>query len=254
MMSVRFLDLTFVIPIRIDSEERMRNLRYVVKYLNNLNCKIIILEADFEQKVIEKDFECANLEYHYIRDNNKCFYRTHYINQLLKMAKTKVVSVWDADLIVAKEQIFEAYYNIVEKNCLMTYPYNGDFVFMNPNMTNRFIERNNCTYYSDTKFDYVEKNFCGGAFFVNRENYLSCGGENERFVGWGPEDVERLKRITILGEDVKWTTSGRAYHLFHPRNRNSTFYNRTKKCNAEAELIKVCSMDKVELCEYIKNW
>ena len=83
---------------------------------------------------------------------------------------------------------------------------------------------------------------------------MSCGGENERFVGWGPEDVERLKRITILGEDVKWTTSGRAYHLFHPRNRNSTFYNRTKKCNAEAELIKVCSMDKVELCEYIKNW
>ena len=36
------LDLTVVIPIRIDSKERMRNLRYVVNYLERLKCKIIV--------------------------------------------------------------------------------------------------------------------------------------------------------------------------------------------------------------------
>lgn len=254
MISVSALSLTFVIPIRIDSDERMRNLRYVVDYLDSLNCKIIVLEADSGQKIFEGDFESNHLEYHFVRDNNKCFHRTRYINQLLKMTGTKVVSVWDADIIVPKEQIVEAYLNIVENNCLMAYPYNGDFVFMNPSVTDRFLERNNCDYYSDTKFDYVEKNFCGGAFFVDRENYLRCGGENERFVGWGPEDVERLKRVSILGGNVKWTKSGRAYHLFHPRKRNSKFYNKTKKCNAEAELIRVCSMDKIELQKYVNSW
>ena len=74
--------------------------------------------------------------------------------------------------------------------------------------------------------------------------------------GWEPtvEDVERLKRISILGEVVRWTTSGRAYHLFHPRNRSSNFFNRKIKCKAEAELINICSMDKSELQEYIKTW
>lgn len=248
------MNLVFVIPIRIDSFERMRNLRYVVNYLEKLNCKIIILEADAEQKVSRECIDNKHLEYHFVKDQKKCFHRTHYINKLLKMAKSKVVSVWDADLVIPEKQIVEAYYNIMENNCLMAYPYNGDFIFMNADVTKRFVKRNNCDYYSDKKFEYVEHNFCGGAFLVDREKYLLCGGENERFIGWGPEDVERLKRVTILNENVKWTTSGRAYHLFHPRKRNSNFYSRKKKCQAEAELIKVCSMDREELYNYISTW
>lgn len=248
------LDLTVVIPIRIDSKERMRNLRYVVNYLERLKCKIIVLEADSEQKVLEKDLKNDYLEYHFVTDQNKCFHRTHYINQLLKMTNTKVVAIWDADLVIPEKQVIEAYSNIIENRCMMAYPYNGDFVFMSSNVTNRFLERDNCDYYADMKFEYVEHNFCGGVFFVNRERYLKYGGENERFVGWGPEDVERLKRISILGEVVRWTTSGRAYHLFHPRNRSSNFFNRKIKCKAEAELINICSMDKSELQDYIKTW
>ena len=248
------LDLTILIPIRIDSDERLRNLRYVVAYLERLNCKTIVLEADSSQNIPVAELKNKYLEYRFVEDRNKCFHRTRYINQLLRMAHSKVVSIWDADLIVPMEQIMEAYSNIVESHCLLAYPYNGDFVFMNSGTTNRFVERNNCEYYSDKKFEYVEHNFCGGAFFVDREKYMECGGENERFVGWGPEDVERLKRVSILGENVEWTSSGKAFHLFHPRKRNSNFYSKVKKCKAEAELIRVCSMDKHELQAYIKTW
>ena len=42
----------------------------------------------------------------------------------------------------------------------------------------------------------------GGAFLVNRVSYMEAGMENERFYGWGPEDVERVVRWDTLGYQI----------------------------------------------------
>lgn len=48
----------------------------------------------------------------------------------------------------------------------------------------------------------------GGAVLMNRIIYLSCGGENKNFYGWGPEDAERVHRVEILGYSVSWVSGG----------------------------------------------
>lgn len=70
----------------------------------------------------------------------------------------------------------------------------------------------------------------------------------------GPEDAERLRRTLILGHKVKWTSNNPAYHLFHPRNKNSNFFDEETEIATRYELIKICNMDRKELEEYIKTW
>ena len=248
-------NLTFVMPTRIDTDIRKRNLLYVTRRLSTIGSKIIILEADKRPKLSKEEIDIPNVEYHFIEDGNPCFFRTHYINMLLRMATTDVVSVWDADIVTSYEQIEEAYRYIKDEDYTLSYPYDGKYVMLSEDKSERLIS-NSDLYGLDKEqlASYFGRPFCGGAFFVNRERYLSLGGENEHFTGWGPEDVERQKRVEIMGYEFRWTGKGKAYHLNHPRSKNSNFFSKRHKCKMENELVKVCSMDKDELTKYIKTW
>lgn len=249
--------LTFVMPIRIDSKERMRNIDTVLSWLSPLQCSFLLLEADSKCHVSRRRIKKYGdiVDYTFIEDNNPIFHRTYYINLLLKKASTEIVAVWDADIITPHSQIYEAVDNIINRNCILTYPYSGKYVLLPHSETLDFVKKHN--------LDIIERKnlkslfgrpFCGGAFFVHRERYLSLGGENENFIGWGPEDVERLKRVKIMGHKVAWTNMGAAYHLSHPRNDNSRFYNDEVACITRQELMKVCSMNTDELQDYINTW
>lgn len=241
---------TFVIPFRLDSPERQRNLTFTLGWLAPLKVKIILLEADTISK-IDKRILRDNVEYHFVKDSNPVFHRTHYINTLLKKAATEVVSVWDTDVVTSHQQIVAAIHNIL-KGCTLAFPYNGDYVMLSPECSDEFIESGNLMYLEEQKFRPIfNRPFCGGAYFVNRQRYLSLGGENEHFTGWGPEDAERLRRVQIMGHQVKWTEKGEAYHLYHPRKENSRFFNEDAAIEMREELIKICSMTKEELTEYI---
>ncbi|MBO4846759.1 MAG: hypothetical protein J5525_10670 [Lachnospiraceae bacterium] len=247
--------LTFVMPTRIDSDARKRNLLYVTKRLSVLGCKIIILEADKFAHLNAEDINIQNVEYHFVEDANPCFFRTHYINILLRMSSTDVVAVWDADIVTSYEQIEEAYQYIANEDYILTYPYCGDYVLLNNIASANLVDTSNLNSLINSKPKALyARPFCGGAYFVNRERYLSLGGENEHFNGWGPEDVERQKRVEIMGFRYRWICNGKAYHLNHPRSKNSNFFSKRHKCKMENELVKVCSMDKEELTEYIKTW
>jgi len=248
--------LTFVMPIRIDSKERLRNVSSVISWLSELQCPIEIIEADSIKQIsddwIEKN---KHIRYRFIKDNNKNFYRTHYINELLKTTKTEIVAIWDADIIIGYNQVFEAINNILSNNCILSYPYDGKYVMLNKDITEVFIKRNNIEILEQLGLKSIfSRPFCGGAYIVNRHKYLKIGGENENMKGWGPEDVERLMRVKILEENVKWTKSGSAYHLFHPRKENSNYFNMKSAIANRKELIKICNMDKRELESYILKW
>lgn len=93
----------------------------------------------------------------------------------------------------------------------------------------------------------------GGAFLVNRDEYLKAGGENENFYGWGPEDYERFYRMEILNKEIV-RIEGPLYHLFHTRGINSTYANKKMAIQCKEELCRICSMTTLELNNYIKTW
>lgn len=241
---------TVVIPVRIDCEERKANLRTVLSLLSVLDCRILVLEADSKAKLQNENW-ILGVEYLFIKDNSPVFYRTRYINMLLHIADTDIVSIWDTDVLISLEQLFEAI-SMIEQGCTIAYPYNGDFVMLTNIESDMARQRFDAEYLKGKKMQSIfGRKSCGGIFLVHRRRYLDCGGENEHFTGWGPEDAERLRRVSILGHKVSWTNAGQAYHLNHPRGKNSNFFEEEAAIRLRKELCKVCSMDKEQLRNYL---
>lgn len=245
--------LTVVMPVRIDCEERKANLRAVLSLLCDLNCRTIVLEAD-SAPVLQNEEWATNVEYLFVNDKSPVFHRTHYINMLLRMADTEIVSIWDTDVLITYEQLFEAI-SMIENGCTIAYPYNGEFIMLSNIESDMIRQRFDVEYLKGRRMQSLfGRKSCGGVFLVDRKKYIACGGENERFTGWGPEDAERLRRISILGHKVCWTSKGQAYHLYHPRGENSNYYTNDDAIRLRKEFCRVCTMDKDEMIRYIRTW
>ena len=243
--------VTFVIPVRIDSSERRENLDVVLDQLRKRS-KIIVLEADNDSKY-RVPGNCPNVTYRFVKDDNPIFYRTKYLNELLREANTSIVGIWDTDVIVPNDQIDCSIADIRNGKAVMSFPYDGrfnlcsmeeSFVFRD----NRLVEFLRGKVYSNSIFHSV-----GGAFLVNKDYYLEAGGENDHFYGWGMEDLERVKRMEIVGLPVS-RADGALYHLFHYRYENSRFYSSRLEEESREEFLKVCSMSKDQLKVYIQTW
>ena len=76
---------------------------------------------------------------------------------------------------------------------------------------------------------------------------------NEYMHGWGLEDTEKLKRITILGLLV-YRVRGGLYHFWHPRGNNSGYFDPQREMALLKEYGKVCMCPREELLVYIKSW
>lgn len=248
--------LTFCIPVRIDSDYRLRNLNSVLAfYSSRIKAKYIVLEADTVQHIKTLP-NVDGLRYKFVNDNNPIFHRTHYINMMLHDTATPLAAVWDADAIAPTSQLHQAYTLLIDKGCTMVYPYDGRFwqvdlfhsELFNHNRNIKILES-----YDMPRILMSGYHSVGGAFMVNVEAYRKYGWENEHFTGWGPEDVERYHRLEILGERPA-RTEGPLFHLYHTRGMNSGDYDKELSTSTKREYSHVCSMMPDELRAYVDTW
>ena len=248
-------NVTFVIPVRIDSPERSENLDMVLRQLSHRKqTTILILEADIKPLYnLKKGY--SNVKYLFVEDHDSVFHRTKYLNQLLREAETELVGIWDTDVILPDEQIDRALQDICEGKAVMSYPYDGRFYFCNSEESSFYRQQASIDYLLErvNRGNYCMSNSVGGAFCVRKDFYLEAGGENETFYGWGLEDLERIRRMFILGLPVT-RVDGSLFHLFHPRNENSQYKNNEAESISRQEFLKVCSMTSGILKQYIQSW
>ena len=249
-------DVTFLLPIRFDSTERFANLSTVLDYIDqHTHTQFIILEAGPIQYGQELEIK-ENINYIYQQDNDPIFHRTRYNNDLIRMARTPIVAIWDADVLTPINQINDAVEQIRNKQAILSYPYDGIFYELSSKTSAVLRNTKEITPLLNSNENYSPmfgKLSVGGAFFVDREQYIDAGMENENFYGWGPEDTERLKRITLLGLPV-YRVRGELYHLWHPRGINSGFGNIERNRAGKQELVKICRYNRTELLQEIASW
>ena len=223
---------TFIIPIRIESEDRMRNVVTVLAYLlKTFDTKVILKEVDvesvFEDQVLPQieDFlgdNINNLTHVFEKSDDPVFYRMKILNEMIDMSDTKVIANYDCDVLFKKETYVESVKMIMDGFDLV-YPYGfGNYqkqVFIDDDGVSEFIN-------GDFDFEVLDKKSrmydaqYGHVQFVNRKSYILAGMENENFRGSSPEDKERFYRFDKMGYSV-----GRiddiVYHLEHSRGSNS---------------------------------
>tara|TARA_B100001989_G_scaffold33921_1_gene20050 strand:+ start:527 stop:1396 length:870 start_codon:yes stop_codon:yes gene_type:complete len=247
---VRRFDLnktTFIIPLRIETDDRMRNIITTLIYLTrNFNTKIIVKEVDkesvYEREVVpllEQALEpemLACIHHIFEQSDEFTFHRTKILNDMLWMVDTPVVANYDSDIILPLETYINAT-NMISKGWVhpdaegskpvkVIYPYGyGNYQFqchVGDNEVTNFINSGfNFEYFNGHMRQWDAKyGFCQ---FFDTEEYKKLGGENENFVAYGYEDDERHFRFNLL------SSVGRihefVYHLEHGRTKNSWFNN-----------------------------
>jgi len=223
---------TFIIPLRIESADRMRNIITLLCFLfGNFDTNVIIKEVDsepvFEENILPqiKEFigKDINLTHVFEKSDDPVFYRMHILNEMLAMSKTDVVINYDCDVLMPVKTYVNAYESILNGTYDVVYPYgNGNFqkqVHVTDEIVSDFLNNDFDLSILD-KSSQVSSSDFGWVQFFNRSVYIEGGMENENFRGSSPEDKERFFRFTTLeykvGRIDNWI-----YHLEHSRGANS---------------------------------
>lgn len=243
-------DTTFLIPFRYDSEERLRNLRAVIAYLNhNTDTNISIIEEANERHFTDT----GKFNYEFIHNPSPLMYRTKCLNLMAKKASTPIVVLQDTDAFIPPHQLVEAANLIRNNQADMVYPYGGKFVnFLEP-IISQVINSKSLAGISENQGHLIHPSSLGGCIFFNRMKFILGGMENEHFVSWGFEDNEILYRFQTLGYRIT-RINGILFHLHHPSSTNSANTSHDAYKNNEQEFVKVRHMNREQMLNYISTW
>lgn len=226
---------TFIIPIRIESQDRLRNVITTTAFLlENFKTNIIIKEVDAES-VFERDalpilkqITSAEINVKHIFEHSEepLFHRQRVLNEMIMEADTEIVVNYDCDAILPIESYEQAYNMIMDRDADVVYPYGmGRFQYQvkpSDTVVSDFLE--DCDYAILKANSQMHDSDFGWVQFFRREVYIEGGMENENFKAYAPEDKERFYRFTTLGYNVS-RIDNYIYHLEHIRGQNSWFNN-----------------------------
>lgn len=240
---LQLVDTTFIIPVTYDHNDRMANLNLSIQHIqSNFATEISVIEQGGTKFNYVEDFA----GYAFYKGNE--FHRTRMINKIAKFVRTPYVVNWDADVMLNPVQIWYSV-QLLRAGIDIVYPYDGNFKNVPRNLHGTLSQ--NLYYLIGHTFSGPIESW-GGAIFCNRERFLSVGGENEKFISWGPEDAERFVRFQKMGLSIE-RLKGPIYHLEHYRGKNSGRHNPHLEANRkEWHMIRL--MEPEALKEYVKTW
>lgn len=243
--------LTIVIPIKIDHEDRLRNIDISINYLRHyFECDIIICEQDVDSKLVDicEKYNCR----HIFIETDEFFNKLKLVNIAVREVTTQVFALYDADALLRPEQLKGATQAITSGRAQMVYPYDGNFY----DVPEKFFSIINDT--KDlTKIDLKEcilfnPNSVGGCVMFDREHYWKCGGSNENFRSVGYDDPEMYSRFQKLGTKIM-RTQAPLWHLTHWRGESSFNHNPHIEHN-KSIYANVLNMTQEQLQSYVDNF
>ena len=254
-------DLTFLIPTRIETEDRLRNIISSVSYLlKHLPAKVIVKEVSnhptFKHRAmpeIKKYSDTSNLTYLYEETEEPLFCKSKVLNDLIVAADTKFVVNYDADCILPLTSYHQAYAVLQSGKADVVYPY-GCGVYQwkaeyNMQVYEEFVST--LDYRILDKRKTLSNSTIGWTQFVNRQKYIDSYMMNENFISWGCEDDEFYFRMSTLGNRIA-RLDDYVYHLEHSRTHNSWFSS--PKFNDNWNLWNtIKTFDKEKLVEYYEG-
>lgn len=241
---------TFIIPIKIDSDIRLNNIKTTLNYLlKHTDGFIHLYEADDKQK-FNNEINDPRIKYEYHFSPTTEFHRTKIINEMLSKVKTPIVSNYDADVLLPENAYKISESIIIENKADVVYPYGFeqfDQRKISPLEANNFSFKNSLNL-SDLNEKNIQIGFCrfGHVQFFNTDVYKNGFMENENYRHWCPEDEERGIRFVKLGYRVVWFRS-LIYHQEHPPSTLKDPINKDEIHDLHDKLLK---MNKDELINY----
>ena len=232
------MSLSFLMPCRIESPDRLRNVISSVGYLakNFPDCKIIIQEVDkqsvFREKVIPHLTNLfgkypENISHRFEESKEAFFHKTRILNDLLLAADTDIVFNYDIDVVYPLSSYSTAYNMITKGGYDAVYTFGCGIyqwaVQYNEVVFHNFLKSGFDTSVLDSN-SRLSPSVMGWGQMIKRQVQIDAGLWNENFISWGAEDCEFHYRIPALGYKVG-RINDFVYHLDHSRTFNSHYNN-----------------------------
>ena len=232
------MSLSFLMPCRIESPDRLRNVISSVGYLakNFPDCKIIIQEVDkqsvFREQVIPYLTNLfgkypENIVHRFEESKEAFFHKTRILNDLLLAADTDIVFNYDVDVVYPLTSYTAAYSMITEGGYDAVYTFGCGIyqwaVQYNDVVFRDFLKSGFDTSVLDSN-SRLSPSVMGWGQMIKRQVQIDAGLWNENFISWGAEDCEFHYRIPALGYKVG-RINDFVYHLDHSRTFNSHYNN-----------------------------
>ena len=259
LMRIDLSEATFIIPIRIESNDRLRNVITTTAFLlENFDTNIIIKEVDSESIFknvafpILKNILDVDVKIHHIyeKSDSPSFHRQRVLNEMITAADTEIVVNYDCDVLLPLESYHEAYSSILHHTHDVIYPYGQGMyqkqVQASDEVVSDFLQTMDYSILDSNST--ISTSDFGWVQFFNRQVYIDGGMENENFIAYAPEDKERFYRFTTLEYNVG-RINDYVYHLEHSRGQNSWINNPHMNTN-NGEWEKVQNMNKEQIKEY----
>lgn len=260
--------LTFVVHIRKDSEERVKNLNIVFPYYKNIfpDAKFIFVEdsklKEFSYLSYQGNTTYINIEEGVSYNKSKCY------NTGLSLCTTEYICFLDVDCIVSANNINKAIE--IASNDAVAIGYNGTSVYFNQTVKDKIKSSGSDLYdYLDSFVEkdklfvnYLNEHYVigntkavGGCLLGKTKIFKDTNGFNPNIVGWGYEDNEIVHRLNKLDIDIVYINTKKPllFHLPHIEKdydkSEHYFYQ-----NNYNEFLKITKMTKSDLEAYIKTW
>jgi hypothetical protein len=167
-----------------------------------------------------------------LRSDDEPFHRTKYLNEMLAAATTPFVVNHDADVLLPQQALVKAVSVLRNAEIDVVYPYGwGNYQLQihdleSPRNMDLVIGGDASQLISTVGIGtLLWSSRYGHSIFFKADSYRAIHGENENFVSWGAEDVERYVRCIKMGLSVSRLSNGTVIHLEHPRGDNSSEMN-----------------------------
>ena len=189
-------DAVIIIPVRIDQPQRLINLQRNIAFLKeHLSTRIYVIEQDSDSKI------SSDLATQFIRDGDT-FHKTRLFNTVVEATTETVLFFLDVDVLVDPIAYNNAYQRLIANKtdvCLL-YTRNNEayhYVGFEPSVLEGKEPNEWMSILSPMRGRVAP---CEGGIVAFRRNaFLSIGGFNERFIGYGHEDAELLTRAKKFG-------------------------------------------------------
>lgn len=234
-------DLTYLLPCRIETNDRLRNVITSVTYLlkNFPESKVLIKEVDKTSNFAEYALphikryvgDIGQLKHIFEQSDEPFFHKTRILNDLCVSADTSVVYNHDVDVVIPKKSHQLAYDTITNQGCDVVYPFGCGIyqwaVTYGDQLLDKFLSSHDGNDFDLSVLDNSKVRIpssIGWGQMITKSCEISAGFWNENFISWGAEDCEFYYRLNLFGFNVGRVNDD-IYHFEHGRTFNSHYHN-----------------------------
>lgn len=245
------LDFTAVMPVRLDSLDRLENLLEVTRYLHERLCvpQILVVENDHQPKLVAHLSDRPYIRYLFVQSDDRPWNKSRVINTALPWVTTRAMAIWDTDAVVSLGQLRMSVRGIVDEGRAAAIPFESMY-----HVPRKYIQqvREGRLDYNRAVEDQIFQIKRGGGqacFVVNTALFRHARGANELFWGWGGEDDEMLIRMHKLFGGIT-QARGPLIHIAHQRTSTSFPDERYGRLN-EGERQRIYDWSPEEIRRYL---